>query len=115
MERKSRFPAVVVAIGMVAAASLVFAKPAAEMEKRAAADLAKARISLSQAVGAAEAQAGGRATKAELERKRGGVVVFNIEVVTADNKVFDVKIDATDGKVLSSKLDQADCDDDEDD
>jgi uncharacterized membrane protein YkoI len=115
MERKTRFPAVIVAVGMAAAAGLALAKPAAEIQKRAAADLAKATISLSQAVGAAEAQAGGRATRAELERKRGGVVVYNVEVVTADNKVFDVKIDATDGKVLSSKLDQADCDDDEED
>ena len=33
---------------------------------------------------------------------------FNVEVVTADNKVFDVKVDAADGKVLSSKADTAD-------
>ena len=35
-------------------------------------------------------------------------LVFDVEVVTPDNKVFDVKVDAADGKVLSSKLDQAD-------
>lgn len=75
-------------------------------ENGALADLAKAKTTFAQAVSAAEAQAGGKATKAELEGER-GKVAFGVEVVTADNKVLDVKLDAADGKVLSSKLDQA--------
>ncbi len=49
----------------------------------------------------------GRVPKVKLDGER-GTVVFDVEVVTPDNKVFDVKVDAADGKVLSSKLDQAD-------
>ena len=45
--------------------------------------------------------------QAELEGER-GTTVYEVEVVTADNKVFDIKVDAADGKVLSSKQDQAD-------
>jgi uncharacterized membrane protein YkoI len=95
-----------VAAGIATAAGLAFAKTSGD-ENDAVADLAKVRISLVQAVSAAEAHAGGRATKAELDGER-GAVVFDVEVVTPDSKVFDLKVDAADGKVLSSQLDQAD-------
>lgn len=106
MKSKIAIPALLVAAGIATAGGLAFAKPAGA-DNDAIADLAKAKITLAQAVGAAEAQAGGKATKAELDGER-GTVVFDVEVVTPDNKVIDVKVDATDGKVLSSKLDQAD-------
>lgn len=107
MKRKLIVPALIIAAGVATAAGLAYAKESGSTENEATADLAKARISLSQAVATAETQAGGKATKAELDGER-GVVAFNVEVVTADNKVMDVKVDANDGKVLSSKADQAD-------
>ena len=71
-------------------------------------DLAKARISLEQAMTAAtQHHAGGRVTKAELESKNGDTY-YEIELVDAQQKVFDVKVSAADGKVLSSKLDEHD-------
>lgn len=106
MNRKIAIPALIMAAGIATAAGLAYAKSDAG-ENDAIADLAKAKVTLTQAVGAAEAQSGGKATKAELEGER-GAVVYQVEVVTADNKVFDVKVDAADGKVLSSKQDQAD-------
>lgn len=106
MKSKITIPALRVAAGIATAGGLAFAKTSGG-ESDAVADLAKAKITLVQAVSAAEAQAGGKATKAELEGER-GTLVFDIEVVTPDNKVFDVKVDAANGKVLSSKLDQAD-------
>ena len=106
MKSKITFPALLVAAGIATAGGLAFAKTTGG-DNDAVGDLAKAKITLAQAVSAAETQAGGKATKAELEGER-GTVVFDVEVVTADNKVFDVKVDAVDGKVLSSKLDQAD-------
>lgn len=106
MKSKIIVPALLMAAGIATAGGLAYAKSAAA-ENDAVADLAKAKITLVQAVSAAEAQAGGKATKAELEGER-GVLVFDVEVVTPDNKVFDVKVDAADGKVLSSKIDQAD-------
>lgn len=105
MNRKFTIPALIVAVGMATAGGLAYAKSSTEND--AIADVAKANITLVQAVGAAEAQAGGKAIKAELDGER-ATVVFNVEVVTADSKVFDVKVDAADGKVLSSKQDQAD-------
>lgn len=57
---------------------------------------------------------GGKATKAELESKKGSAY-FDVEVATADQKVFDVKIDAGTGKVLSSQLDKNDGADEGDD
>ena len=106
MHRKFYIPALIMAAGVATAGSLAFAKQS-DTENESNADLAKATISLSQAVSAAEAQAGGKASKAEFDSER-GALVYEVEVVTADSKVFDVKVDATNGKVLSSKLDQAD-------
>ena len=107
MKPKIMIPALIVAAGMATAGGLAFARQKGGMENNAVADLAKAKISMNQAVAAAETQAGGKATKAELEGER-GALVFNVEVVAADNKVVDVKVDANDGKVLSSKPDLAD-------
>ena len=107
MKRKLMFPALIIAAGVASAAGLAYAKESSGTENEATADLAKAKISLSQAVATAETQAGGRATKAEFDGE-GGVVAFKVEVVTPDNKVMDVKVDAVDGKVLSSLADTPD-------
>ncbi len=106
MNRKIAIPALIMAAGIATAGGLAYAKSGGG-ENDAIADLAKAKVTLAQAIGAAEAQSGGKATKAELEGER-GTVVYQVEVVTADSKVFDVKVDAADGKVLSSRQDQAD-------
>jgi uncharacterized membrane protein YkoI len=72
----------------------------------AAADLARAKITLAQAVAAAEQHAGGQATKAELERHK-GKMAFEVEVVKG-RAVSNVLIDATDGKVLAAGVDRDD-------
>ena len=72
MNRKITIPALIIAVGVATAGSLVFAKSSGA-ENDAIADLAKAKITLAQAVGAAEAHASGKATKAELEGERAGV------------------------------------------
>lgn len=106
MNRKLSISALIMAAGVATAGGLAYAKTTSG-ENDAITDLAKAKISLTQAVGAAESQSGGKATKAELEGER-GTIAYQVEVVTPDNKVFDVRVDAVDGKVLSSKQDQAD-------
>ena len=107
MKRKLMIPAILLAAGVATAGGLTYAKQSGVMENDAVTDLAKAKISLGQAVNTAEAQVGGKATRAELDGERGSVV-FNVEVVTADSKVIDVRVDAVDGKVLSSKQDHSD-------
>lgn len=106
MNRKLSISALVMAAGIATAGGLAYAKTTSG-ENDAVTDLSKAKISLTQAIGAAESQSGGKATKAELEGERGSVR-YQVEVVTPDNKVFDVQVDAADGKVMSSKQDQAD-------
>ena len=73
----------------------------------AVADAARAKITLMQAVAAAEAHTRGKATKAELEDEH-GAVVYEVEVIAADKGVLDVTVDAVNGKVLSSKADKVD-------
>ena len=106
MKRKIAISALIIAAGVATAGGLAFAR-SSDAEDDVVANLAKATITLTQAVGAAEAHSGGKATKAELEVER-GTIAYQVEVVTGDNKVFDIMVDAADGKVLSSKLDLAD-------
>ena len=113
MKRKIMIAALILAAGVATAGGLACAEQSGAMENDAVTDLAKARISLGQAVSAAEAQSAGKATKASLDSEH-GQAVFNVEIVTAGNKVIDVRIDAADGKVLSSKQDAADRGDEED-
>ena len=97
----------------VVGGGVVYAKQSPDIENDAVKGLSLTKISLMQAVGQAEAQVGGKATKAELESEN-GVPTFEVEVVTAQNQVFDVQVDGRDGKVLSSQADKADDADRED-
>ena len=113
MKRNLIIAITVVALGLAGGAAAI-AKTAAGTENDAVAELAKAKVTLSQAISAAETQVGGKAVQAELDGEH-GATVFKVEVVSADSQVHDVTVDATDGKVLSSKLDQADRGDEDND
>lgn len=74
--------------------------------------IGKAKISLAQAVTAAEQHANGKASRGEYEQTKQGWV-YDVEVVSGA-KVFDVKVDADKGTVISSAEDTADHDDNND-
>lgn len=97
--------------GALLAASGIAAYATTRMENDAV-SLPATKISLSQAVAAAEQQANGRATRAELEHTQSGIF-FEVEVVSGA-KVFDVRVDADKGTVISSAEDKAEHDDDHD-
>lgn len=97
------------AIGLTAlSASLAFAGVNGTNEGRenAAALLSKAKISLTQAIAAAEGHVQGKAVRAELEDEN-GTLVYGVEV-TSGAQTTDVKVDINDGKILSAQADQAD-------
>ena len=72
------------------------------------ADLAKAKVTIAQAISAAEQATPGKATRAELENEKHGLV-YEVEVVNPEkNTVFDVRVDAVSGKVVASVADKAD-------
>lgn len=102
MNRYSKLSLLVAAI---AAAGTVAYAAQGSMENDAMA-IAKARISLVQAVTVAEQHANGKAAKAEYENSKHGWV-YEVEVVSGA-KVFDVKVDADKGTVISSAEDKAD-------
>lgn len=107
MKRRILIPALIAAAGLAAAGGLTYAQQGPfPGENDAIADLAGVRVSLTQAIVAAEQHVGGRAAKAELER-RNGVSIFDVEVLTAANTVMDVKVDA-DGKVIAASQDMND-------
>ena len=109
MKKNLTLPAIALAAVMAIGGGAAVAKGNAGGENDAVADLAKARISLTQAIAAAEQHAGGRATGAELETEN-GKTEFEVEVVAANNTVHDVTVDAQTGKVTKSELDKADSD-----
>lgn len=68
--------------------------------------LSKAKISLTQAIAAAESHVQGRAVRAELEDEN-GALVYGVEVVKGA-QAMDIKVDSNSGQVLSAQADQAD-------
>ena len=101
-----------IAIVTAALASVGVAAFAAKNVETEAASAPATKISLVQAIAAAEQQANGRALRAEYEQTKAGWA-YDVEVVSGA-KVFDVRVDADKGTVISSAEDKADRDDEHD-
>ena len=99
------------AASAIVASSLVYASRDVNEEHNDAAALAQAKISLSQAIAAAEQKVSGKAVRAELEDEN-GTFVYGVEVVNG-GKSTDVKVDIGTGAILSAQADQADHEGDE--
>jgi uncharacterized membrane protein YkoI len=97
-----------VALAITATGSAAYAAKAAENDAMA---IGKAKISLTQAIAAAEQHANGKAVRAEFEPSRQHSWVYDVEVVSGA-KVLDVKVDADKGTIISSKEDKSDHDGD---
>src|ERR1700716_2975311 len=82
---------------------------AAKPTENDGAAIALAKISLAQAVYAAETHVGGKAARAEFEKSK-GQWVFDVEVVKG-TAVMDGSVGANSGKVLAAVEDKADSDD----
>ena len=106
MQRKMLIPALIMAAGVATAGGLVYAQSSGAKPNDAATNLAKARITLVQAVSIAERQVGGMASHAEVENENGRLV-YGVEV--SDNiRTIDVKVDANDGSIVSAQADHED-------
>jgi uncharacterized membrane protein YkoI len=97
------------ALGLITLGTAAFSAQTMEND---AAGIANAKITMIQAVTAAEQHANGKAARAEYEQAKAGWV-YDVEVVSGA-KVFDVKVDADKGTIISSVEDKADRDDDHD-
>lgn len=60
---------------------------------------AAAKVTIDQAIKTATEKIPGKVVEAELEKKH-GMLVWEVEVVTAENKVMEVHIDAESGAVM---------------
>jgi uncharacterized membrane protein YkoI len=65
-----------------------------------------AKVTIDQAVKTASEKVPGKIIEAELEKKH-GKLVWEVEVVTADNKVMEVHIDADTGAVIDVEEEKA--------
>ena len=61
--------------------------------------VAKAKVTIDQAIKTAMEKVPGKVVEAELEKKH-NTLVWEVEVVTAENKVMEVHIDAESGAVI---------------
>ncbi|MEK6763763.1 MAG: PepSY domain-containing protein [Nitrospirota bacterium] len=61
---------------------------------------AKAKVTIDQAIKTASEKVAGKVVEAELEKKH-DTLVWEVEVVTAENKVMEVHIDAESGAVIN--------------
>lgn len=108
MNAKRHFAALMAAAGLAIAGGMAWAQPApgSAAVQPVPAVQPQGRISLQQAIAAAEKHhPGGTATKAELDTEW-GQAVYEVEVRMPNRQEYDVKIDAGSGKVLSSRLDR---------
>ena len=108
MNAKRHFAALMAAAGLATAGGMAWAQPApgSAAVQPVPAVQPQGRISLQQAIAAAEKHhPGGTATKAELDTEW-GQAVYEVEVRMPNRQEYDVKIDASNGKVLSSRLDR---------
>ncbi|WP_323034195.1 PepSY domain-containing protein [Pararhodobacter sp.] len=101
MNKTTKFAIVAAAITTLGGAAF-----AATPSENDAMVINQAKVSIAQAISAAEKEHGGKATKAELEHSKQGLI-YEVEVV-AGAKVFDVKVDADKGSILSSTEDKSD-------
>lgn len=62
------------------------------------------QIAMEDAMGIAREQVQGQVVKVELERK-GGVLIYEVDIVNSQGVKYEVKIDATTGAVLEIELD----------
>lgn len=90
----------------IATASIAFASNREDIRL-----LGEAKITLGQAIDAAEKHQGGKAVEAGLD-KDNSQLSYEVDVVKG-NQVYDVKVDAISGKVISSHEDRDDDDDDD--
>lgn len=90
-------------------AAVIGSAYASKLQENDALTVTSAKISMIQAVTAAEQHVGGKASRAEYERHK-GQWAFDVEVVK-DKKVMDVKVDPTSGKVIAATEDKTDRDD----
>jgi uncharacterized membrane protein YkoI len=89
---------------ILVASPLVYAGRDKDERQTDAADLAQAKVSLTQAIVAAEQRVQGRAVRAELEDEN-GTIVYSVDVLNGKTTT-DVKVDSTDGKILSAQAEQ---------
>ena len=104
---KPRYFYTAVAAAILATTTASFA---AMNKENDAISIESAKVTLSQAVGAAEQHAGGKAVRSGVRADQGRDGPTDVEVVNGA-KVFDVRVDAGSGTVLSSNEDKVDQDD----
>jgi uncharacterized membrane protein YkoI len=92
------------AVGSLAVGGLAYAD---EKEKNGKAEMAAAaKVTIEQAIKTASDKVLGKVIEAELEKKH-NKLVWEVEVVTAENKVMEVHIDADTGAVIDVEEEKA--------
>lgn len=100
-----------VTVALASAGAVAFAANTMDNDNDAMAAF-QAKVSLTQAIAAAEQHTGGKASRAEYEKNKTGWA-YDVEVISGA-KVFDVRVDGDKGTIVSSTEDKAEHDDGDD-
>lgn len=105
---RERLPRMLVlALLLLAAGTFTVAGAASGGEKKGKTEMAAAaKVTIDQAIKTASEKVAGKIIEAELEKKH-NKLVWEVEVVTSDNKVMEVHIDAETGTVIDVEEEKA--------
>lgn len=96
--------AIVLAAGTLVAGGSAYAD---EKDQKGKAEMAaKAKVTIDEAIKTASEKVSGEVIEAELERKH-GKLIWEVEVVTAENEVMEVHIDAETGDFIDIEEEKA--------
>jgi uncharacterized membrane protein YkoI len=109
MSRYTKVSVLFVTIAAIAAGTAAYAAKQSENDAFA---VTNAKVSLVQAISAAEQHVKGKASRAEYEKTKSGWA-YDVEVV-ANGKVFDVTVNSENAAIIASTEDKEDHDDDHD-
>ncbi|MHB8453936.1 MAG: PepSY domain-containing protein [Acidiferrobacterales bacterium] len=90
----------------ILATAAIYSAQSMGAERNDSAAIRQTKITLTQAISAAEQRVGGKAARAELENEN-GKLVYRVDVVR-DAKTTDVEVDVNNGQVLSAQADEVD-------
>lgn len=90
---------------LLAGAAALLAAPALATDAEDIRLLKETRVTLSQAIAAAEKSQGGRAIEAGLDDEH-FTPTYEVSVVRPDDRVFDVQVDGVSGKIVAAREDR---------
>lgn len=104
MTRTTLLAAIMTSVIAIGTAGLAYAEEQGDQLSNESAIIANAKVTMAQAIAAAEQQVGGKAVGAGIE-DQDGTVSFEVQILKGDNTMHKVLVDTQTGKVVKTVAD----------